>query len=187
MYVGIVFFVDDALEFVVGECGCHRGGIRKCGSGYYAFGHFHTREHILLVALPYVECEFEFAFHHVGLVLIHDRYSHRAPVVVIYYRGVATHLFPLEGIGLGCHFLPVEAEVGGHCYLGVFHEEFCRYACCDGCGNAVAYYFQRVGVDSEIISLELIQFFAASRKHYGAGGSQQHEVFRVHDEYWVNP
>ncbi len=57
--VGRVFFVDDALELVVGSGGSESSGIGESGGGHYAVGNLDAGKHILLAFLVDGEVEVE--------------------------------------------------------------------------------------------------------------------------------
>ena len=167
--VGVVFFVDDALELVVCDGGCHSAGIGDgCGS-HNAFGHFHAGKCIPLVALTHGERKSKIAAVHLGVVYILYGNSDRASVVVIDYRVVTAYFLALESVGSGSYFHSVEFKVRSYGHLGVLLEELGRNIAGNSCGNFVTYYFKRIGIYREVVGLELIHLLAATGKHHGAG------------------
>lgn len=168
MDIGVILFVDYALEFVGSQRGSYGRSIGESGRGDHTVGNLDARKHILLVALAYIERKFKLAAHHLRLIGIHHRDGNRATVIVADYRGIAAHLLPLEGISLRGHFLTVETQIGGYGHLRVLYEELCRNAGRHRSGNAIAHHFERIGINGKIVGLKLVELLAATRKQQSA-------------------
>ena len=166
--IGVILFVDYALEFVGSQRGSYGRSIGESGRGDHTVGNLDARKHILLVALAYIERKFKLAAHHLRLIGIHHRDGNRATVIVADYRGIAAHLLPLEGISLRGHFLTVETQIGGYGHLRVLYEELCRNAGRHRSGNAIAHHFERIGINGKIVGLKLVELLAATRKQQSA-------------------
>ena len=70
----------------------------------------------------------------------------------------------MESIRLRGNLLTVESKDGGNGNLCVFHEEFSRDLGTYGSGYVLAYYLERIRINTEVVRAELAEFLA-TRTH----------------------